>query len=177
MTTETPDPTEPERDERGRNPDGEFERTIVQAELDAQAAYLRASGLTFRQVAERMGCSKATAYQRVKRAIAATPVQSVQELRVIEAERLDVLAARLMAIALEDHYKRAAGGGQYLDRGVNIAAIRELRMNSESRRRIFGVDAPEEIRVTVKDQLVDEIERLAQQLSLTDAEVAEVLQG
>jgi AraC-like DNA-binding protein len=160
-----------------RNGGGEFEHDLEQAQLDAQAARLRSNRLTYPQIAEQMGCSVSTAYTRVKRALAAVPVEAVQELRRIDLADLDWQAQRLRLIVLEDHYTRAAGGKEYLDRRVNIAALRELRLVNESRRKLLGTDAPAEVRLTVRDEIASEIERLSAELGLSDEELQEVLRS
>ena len=46
-----------------------FERKIVTAERDAEIARLRGAGLTYQQIADRLGVSKQTAHEGFKRAL------------------------------------------------------------------------------------------------------------
>lgn len=155
---------------------GTFERDTTQARIDADAASLRAGGATYRQIAEAQGCDLHTAHARVQRAIAAVPVEAVTELRLISGQRLDRAIAKAYSLAMADHplvYRGRVVPG-VLDRGPNIAALRELRMLDESKRKLFGTDVPQEVRLVVKDAMVDEIERLAAELGLDPSERAQV---
>lgn len=130
-----------------------FERTIHQAELDAEAAHLRAQGLTYRQIGQRQGCNQSSAYQRVQRALAAVPVEAVEELRRVELERLDLLLEKVMTKAVSE------------DKGFLFAVDRALAI-AERRSRLLGLDAPTRQTVTVITQdVVDaEIQRLEAEL-------------
>jgi hypothetical protein len=67
--------------------------TAVQlAERQAQAVRPRAAGLTYDEIAERLGYStRSGAYKAVRKALKDTVAESVEELRTIEMERLDDL--------------------------------------------------------------------------------------
>lgn len=166
----------PTRQQARKPRNARYERDVEGARLDAEAAQLRSGGATYRQIAEAQGVDVSTAHARVFRAIAAVPVEAVNELRSVSGQRLDRAIARAYALAMADHplvYRGQAVSGVF-DRQVNIAALRELRQLDESRRKLFGVDVPAEVRVTVKDDMVEEIERLAAELGLNDAEMAQV---
>ena len=129
---------------------GDFERTIDNAVIDTEAARLRASGLTYQQIADRTQTDKGTAYRRVQRAIAAVPVE---ELRQIELERLDLMLAKVMEKATST------------EKGFLFAVDRALAI-SERRARLLGLDAPTRQTVTVitQDVLDAEIQRLEAEL-------------
>lgn len=141
-----------------RNAGGEFESSIEDMDKGREAAELRATGLSYREIGARQGVSGPTAYRRVKAALAAVPVEAVNELRTVEGSRLDILIRRAMLLVLAD-------GG---DPNVRLRAIEQVRRLSESRRRLFGIDVPAEVRVTVSDPVVSEIEALAALLEVQD---------
>jgi len=57
---------------------GGFIRTEEQAILDTEALKLRSNGLTYQKVADYLGVSKSTAFERVQRALAAIPREAVE---------------------------------------------------------------------------------------------------
>lgn len=121
----------------GHSRTGSFVRTIENAEQDTQAARLRATGMSHAQIARVLGYADESGARRaVQRALAAVPVEAVEELRTLEAARLDHLLERL------------AGG---IDAG-DVPAIESARKISESRRRLFGLDGPIQINMTETTQ-------------------------
>ena len=150
MTTRTPDP-EPTSEPRTRSADGEFESSPEGMRLAAEAADLRARRMSYRQIAEHQGCSISTAHDRVKRALAAIPVEAVDHLRSVELEHLDSLARVLLLIT------PATSGATRTER---IQAVRELRQISESRRKLLGLDAPTNINLLVTDTMQAEIDAM-----------------
>lgn len=152
----------------------QYERTIDNAELDAQAAELRAQGFTYQQIADQMHCTRSTAYERVWRAIAAVPVEAAGQLRAVEVARLNTLMAKAWD-EMEafhpyiSHGKLMKGDdGQPLeDVGPKLAAMRMILSLSESLRKLLGLDAPARATVTViTEDVVDaEIARLEAELA------------
>lgn len=122
-------------------------------EKQAQALELRKAGLTYPQIAERLGYnSKEAAYQAVKAALkrlATETANSAGELRTLENERLDTLHQVAWAQATEN-YDLAA-----VDRAVRI---------SERRAKLYGLDLNEQ----------RQADAAAQQAELT-AQTAEVI--
>lgn len=141
-------------------------RTLAAAKRHAEAAQLKAEGLNYRQIGEQMRIAQSTAHDYVARAIAAVPAEAVHELRAIESDRLNMIIADLWKIARNEATDTAA----------RIQAYRELRQNSESLRRMFGVDAPVRQTLTVfSEDLFDaEIRRLTELVAeqQPDAEAA-----
>ena len=108
------------------NSRGGFVKTADDALKDAEALKLRSEGLTYREIAERLGINTSTAYRRVENALRAIPADGVDEMRQLEGERLDKLHAALWERALE-------GDLQAIDRLLTI---------SNRRAKLFGLDAP-----------------------------------
>lgn len=154
------------------------ERTIDDAVHDAEAARMRALSMSYQQIADAQGISKSTAHKRVQRAIAAVPVEAVNELRALELDRLDRRDRELVKIInttfpLVSHGKLMRGddGKPLEDVGPRLAALREWRANGESRRRLTGMDAPTRSEVTVitRDTIDQAIADLEAQLAEQDA--------
>lgn len=146
-----------------------YERTILTAEQDAQAAQLRAKGKPYREIAEIVGISKGGAYKAVQRAIAAVPVEAVNELRAIECARLDAVIARLWDIVDADH-PYVSNGRRFddlSDAGPVIHALTQIVRTSESKRRLLGLDAPtrQTLTVVTEDAVDAEIRRLEQEIA------------
>jgi len=60
------------------------------AETERAVCDLRASGLTFEEISSRLGLSgKGQAHKIYQRALIRIPAESVEELRFLEADRLD----------------------------------------------------------------------------------------
>ena len=60
---------------------GGFIRTEEQAHLDTEALKLRSLGWSYQRIADSIGTTKATAYNRCQRALAAIPAEAVDEYR------------------------------------------------------------------------------------------------
>lgn len=153
------------------------ERTIVTAEMDAQAAHMRAEGRTYRQIATMLSVSVGTAYTAVSRAIAAVPVEAVTELRQIECARLDAVVARLWDVVHADHPYVSQGKvfEDIQDAGPVISALGAIIRAGESKRKLLGLDAPARQTITVitEDAVDAELRRLeAEMASLSVTEVS-----
>lgn len=110
------------------------ERRITAAQKQRRALELRAAGKTFPQIAEELGYrSVSSAYGAVMRGLERTLQEPAEELRRLEAERLD----RLFEVA----FRKATRDGSVwaVDRCISIM---------ERRARLFGLDreaAPDEV--------------------------------
>lgn len=161
---------------RPRTRQGRFTVRAETAERDAKACRLRVQGMSYDQIAQELGFrDKSSARRAVQRAIVAVVREPAEELIELEAERLDDLTRHLQRIVTTRHYAVTVGGklarnpetGELVpDNGPVIAALRELRMVSESRRRLLGLDAPAKHRVDVIDNAAIDAEllRLADEL-------------
>lgn len=158
---------------------------LRRAELEAEAAQLRARGLSLRQIADHQGCTKGTAYNRLQRAYRAVQAEAVDELRRTECDRLDAVIARLWDIVDADHpyvgntgkvvleqvgVERDEDGIERLDmdgktipvyRKVQnaapvLAALNGIVRAAESKRRLLGLDAPTKAQVhVITEDMVD----------------------
>lgn len=154
------------------------ERTIRTAKRDAEAAHLRAEGLTYPQIAAHLGCAVSNAYAAVQRAIAAVPVEAVIELRQIECDRLDMIIAKLWDIANAEHPVLYLGEKVegVSDSGPVMTALGGIMRASESKRRLLGLDAPSRQTITVisEDVIDAELRRLEEEIAERDRVAAGV---
>jgi len=139
-----------------------FIRTEDQALLDTEALKLRSLGWSYQRIADSIGTTKATAYNRCQRALAAIPAEAVDEYRRIEGQRLDML----MEVAMD----KALSG----DKGSLFAIDRVLAIQ-ERAAKLRGLDAPIKHEVITLDYIQSEIRRLEETLgedgNIIDAEV------
>lgn len=166
MTDATPEPREP-----GRNGHGEFARTVEdQSRTTGHVeAYYRLG--TYRKAAKERGVTASAIYRAHMRALAeAGPVATVNEVRSQSLVELDEAIALLWPVARGRHplFHRGARVEGARDFGPNVAAIREIRLLNESRRRLAGADAPQQVSVTVRDEVSAEIAQLLDELGIPD---------
>lgn len=91
------------------------------------ALKLRLIGLTYEEIARRVGYSNAGAANKaVKAALTETKREDANELRIAESERLDALQAALMPKALKG----------------DVSASQAILRLMERRSRLFGLDMP-----------------------------------
>lgn len=161
------------------NAEGDFDTSLDHMELAADAARLRAQAKSYREIAAIQGVNVATAHNRVKRALAAVPVEAVADLRRVELERMDLLVAKAFDILEASHPYVSQGKVFYdlEDDGPKLQAIRELRQLSESRRKLLGLDAPIQHNLTVDDGFMARIEQFEKDLGLqAPKELGELVQ-
>ena len=85
--------------------DGRFTRTLEGAERDSEAARLKSRGLSYSQIARNLGYADHTgAYKAVQRALAAVPVETVDELRRSQSDQIDSLTANAIEVLESTHY-------------------------------------------------------------------------
>lgn len=111
-----------------RSGNGRFKRTPPTTERARQAVELRCSGMTYEQIAERLGVNKSTAYRLVETTLERTLEEPAGHLRELEAARLDALQRAVWAKAIK---------------GDLWAVDRALRL-SEQRSKLLGLDTLEE---------------------------------
>jgi hypothetical protein len=149
-----------------------------QMQIDAEALFLYQQGLTFFQIAGRQGCIEATAHKRVQRAIRNRYRLEADELRAVEEERLNYLTRRFSALMHKKTYKISVSGKVVTDpnTGQPLEDFSEQRMAglamlkvAESKRKLLGLDQPVRHKVEITDKMDAEIERLAQELSVSGA--------
>ncbi|MFD9618490.1 hypothetical protein ACFWB2_14640 [Streptomyces virginiae] len=154
---------------------GQYTRTTDTARRDAEAAELRSQGLSYQAIADRMGyASKSSTWEAVQRALKAIVEEPAENLRQLELQRLDAELVRLTAleeaaaaVLRADHITISHGrvikttdpetGEEVPLRDPNacLAAMDRLlkieearRKNGESRRKLLGLDAPAQVRVS-----------------------------
>lgn len=173
---------------RGR----QFTERVEPIERRTQVIALRSQNLTFQQIGDALGLHKTTAKRDYDAAMADARERSAdaaiayreQELAVLLAVRnelLKVLYGRHIYVA-DGHVVRDPDGELILDTGPKIAAARELRQNSESIRKLLGLDAPTRseisgtaaLEVTVVDEFTRRLDALAVQLAAGPTEAARV---
>lgn len=115
-----------------------------------RAAQLRAAGLTFREIGERLGCDHTWARTLVLKALQEATYEAADVMRTLVGMRYD----RLLAT----YYPRAVG--QNPDQKAADLVLRAL----QGQRQLFGLDAP--MRVDVAD-VTDEVREMAEALGVS----------
>ncbi|MCX4504577.1 sigma factor-like helix-turn-helix DNA-binding protein [Streptomyces anulatus] len=100
----------------------------VQAAEAAECLRLQLSGLTVRAIAQELGLKPTTVQNRLTMALAAVIIPGVETLRTREGERL---------LHLLDRIQPAVQAG-------DLDAIKTAARLSESYRRLYGLNAPEQ---------------------------------
>lgn len=148
-----------------RKANGQRERDIEQAKLDTEAAELRVLRLSYPEIARRQNCSVSTAYDRVKRAIAAVPYEAIEELRRVELESLDELEQRAREVLLAEHVKVDHGkvieidGVKLLDDGPVLNAITSILRIKDMRAKLTGEYAPVKVESDVRHSVQSDLDR------------------
>lgn len=150
-------------------------RAIATRERDARALELRRRGLNYDQIAAQMGWrAVSSAYASVQRALADSTYEAADEVRAIEAARLDELTRVLHRVLATRHYVVSAATGRIArhpatdeplqDDAPTIHAVAGLIRIAERRAKLLGLDAPTRHEVITTDALDAEIRRLEAQL-------------
>lgn len=100
-----------------------------------RALELRQQGWSYRQIAADIGKSPSMAHKYVARALQETTAEAVDDLRLLEGERLDAAQAAIWPMVM-------AG---------DIAALNGFIRLSERRAKLLGLDAPSKQELTGKD--------------------------
>lgn len=119
---------------------------------------LRLRGYSIRRIADETGLTKSTVERRLQSEFDDYRQDSAtlrEQYIAMELERLDAATAAVVAVIEANHLVVSDGrvvtlDGQALtDSGPVLAAVREYRLLSESRRKLLGLDAPAQSRVEV----------------------------
>ena len=126
------------------------QREYDRAERKRNALELRLAGASYRDIAQALEVSPATALQDCKEALADIPAQQADEMRTVELSRLDRLQRAVWPRAIK-------GDLQAVDRAIKII---------DRRAKLFGLDAPQQVQITANDidldAAVDKMLRVAE---------------
>ena len=126
------------------------QRDYDRAERKRNALELRLAGASYRDIAQALEVSPATALQDCKEALADIPAQQADEMRTVELSRLDRLQRAVWPRAIK-------GDLQAVDRAIKII---------DRRAKLFGLDAPQQVQITANDidldAAVDKMLRVAE---------------
>lgn len=144
---------------RGKNPSNQAAKA-QRAERKAKAWELRSMGLREQDIADQIGVAQSTVSTYVTEAFAELKergLASAEEWRALELEKLDRQQRHLERIMARNHVAYANNGKiimdvdekgnpyKLIDDGPVMQAIEGLRKNSESRRKLLGLDQPTKI--------------------------------
>ena len=104
-----------------------------------EALQLRLSGASYQEIADHLNISPSTAHGDVQKALHDIPRQEAEQLRQIEAHRLDRLQRAVWGLAVK-------GDMQAVDRALAII---------EKRVRLYGLNAPAQLEVGSTDLDLD----------------------
>lgn len=128
------------RKPKGGKPD------VTAAEKQAEALRLRKAGLTYEEIADRLGyANKSGAYKTVMSALRKIVQEPADELRKLEIERLDVMLASLWPFILK-------GSPRHVEIGLKVM---------DRRAALLGLDAPK----VVEDHRTVQIQFMAEKLA------------
>lgn len=141
---------------RSRDAGGRAIRSINTAREDAEAAQMRAEGMTLAQIAKVQGRAISTVHARIERAIAAVPVEAVERLRALELERLDMMWQAAIEVLRRQHVTVSDGrivkddyDEPILDDDPILRAMDRLLKIQDRRAKLLGLDAPTRSRMEV----------------------------
>lgn len=109
-----------------------------------QMVRMRTYGASYQAIGDHFGVSKDVAFRKIKAELRSLPQEDAADLRALEAAKLDAAELRL-----QDGIKEG-----------NVAAINTLVRVSESRRKLLGLDLPEQHEVKIsreEESLIDQL--------------------
>lgn len=113
-----------------------------------QALELARDGLSYRQIADRIGVSVSTAHGYVTDGCAALPVPAAAELRAVEEMRLELLWEKAVEQLTPRTVEAFDASGEPIEIEVYDQVPRVIetaRKVSESKRKLHGLDAPQQV--------------------------------
>ncbi|MGC5565327.1 hypothetical protein ACPYPG_21165 [Streptomyces sp. FR-108] len=135
------------------NPSAHKPQAVI-AEEAIRAYEMQLSGMSVRRIAKELHIAIGTVDKRIKTAIAAVVVPTVEELRTREGDRL---------LHLLDRLQPAVDAG-------DVGAIKTAARLSESYRKLFGLNAPEQHQLHISQATQQDLELI----DLINAERARV---
>jgi hypothetical protein len=155
---------------------GKYVRTTDTAQRDAEAARLRSDGLSYQQIADKLGYShRENARRAVSRALLAIVAEPAEDLRALELARLDQMWIDVLEVLRREHVTVSHGrviyseetGQPIIDDGPVLSAIDRLLRIQDRRAKLLGLDAPSKHEVVTIDAIDAEIAKLeAEQAAL-----------
>ncbi len=150
-------------------------RTIADRERDAQAAALRARGLTHRQISAQLGWrSPASAVEAIDRALADQHRENVEACRRIEEDKLDDLTRLVWREISRPHYVTSTASGKVvthpetgeplLDSEATFKGVDRLIRIAERRAKLRGLDRPIQHEIRTIDEIDARLLQLADQM-------------
>jgi hypothetical protein len=129
-----------------------------------RAVDLRNHGMSLADTARQVGFSNATSCNRaITRYLASHPAPAVNEMRVTEDIKLDLIESGLWKIIARVHWATTSRGLAYdadgfpvVDSSPNIQAYRTLVQVMQRRARLHGLDKPVSIRLIEDEEALDQ---------------------
>lgn len=160
-TPDRPDAPPRRQTDPPRDGDGKWVRSIETAERDAEAARLRARGMSYRQIGAELGMHHSSVADAVQRALRDTVAEPAEDVRRLELDRLDHMYQQVLAVLERKHITVSNGKviqvpdpetGEIApleDDAPVLQAVDRLLRISESRRKLLGLDIPVKQQVEV----------------------------
>jgi hypothetical protein len=137
------------RDPGPRSGTGLFVRDPETVKRDAECVRLRSRSMSYQQIADQLGITKSQAFDGVKRAMAEVVAEPAEDARRMELEKLDRLEQAALRVLEADHEVVYQGGRTGIpDNGPRLQAVATLQRLSESRRKLLGLDRPQQLEVS-----------------------------
>ncbi|WP_328779942.1 hypothetical protein OIE52_37600 [Streptomyces canus] len=160
-----------------RHPDRE-----ARAARDADTYRLKVAGMTERAIADRYSLAPATVHGIIDRGRRDLLTPGAEALRQMEADRLDDARRAASAVRSRTHWV-VQGGAVVLDPNGNplrddaptLKANEQLVRISESWRKLFGLDAPEQLNIALERRVDEESADLVEVLLKVIPEVLEAV--
>lgn len=154
----------------------------ARAVRDADIYRLKVAGLTERAIADRYSLAPATVHEIIDKGRRDLLTPGAEALRQMEADRLDDARRAASAVRSRVHYVVQGGkvvkdddGNPLRDDGPVIKANEQLIRISESWRRLFGLDAPEQLNIALDKRIDDESADIVEVLLKVMPEVLEAI--
>ncbi|MEV0483750.1 hypothetical protein AB0I69_24475 [Streptomyces sp. NPDC050508] len=156
--------------------------TAAHAERDAAIYRAKVAGLTERAIADRFDLSPARVHEIIDRGRRDLLTPGAEALRQMEADRLD--DARRAASVVRSRVHWVVQGGQVVtgpdgeplrDDAPTLKANEQLVRISESWRKLFGLDAPEQLNIALERRVDEESADMAEVLLKVIPEVLEAV--
>ena len=119
---------------------GQHRNRALSAARRARAVELRTQGLTYEQIAVRLGyANRGTVYRLVSEALKAQTVEAVGEHRSLEVERLDMLQVAVWRKAMEGDVSSAAAAARIIMARCRLLGLEGQGQVDEARSRTVVV--------------------------------------